>query len=502
VVNNIKKPAENVQKQLVAYLTSEHAVFGIVEQLNGQSQFRWRHERLENINSGSASYLNEEALLGLLKQIAQEEKLQNASLRVVLGGEHCVTRVCSGTREQVHKELSALEYRSTMYLSLGHGQKVFASSVFSLDAKRDQAALTVANEKTLTTLLHAAKEAGYKLECVEHSLVALSRAMGKLGLDAASPVLIAEIKKGCVDLGVSYRGRLLLDYRPGGCADLEQSATVILKHLGRIQRYCARNFQLSSNRIDQVMICGPSEEAAALQSYFTTAEKLKSEYLDPRTIQPEWRMEKVTREESWLSPILGTTIDPQNRTDSDGAPDLMAPARLLQREPLVPGLVKNAWPLAAAMLLTAIMYGIGWYENMRVAGVEKLAAEAKANEDIFNAQKLELGQIDSKIKYINVIGKNISPPVWENFLLDLGECLPEGTWLEAIRVERDGSVSMSGPSYDENSVFELVEKLKKVPALSNVAIEGTRSARLETGPATLFEIKATYNVRNENEKGS
>ena len=501
----IKKTTAVPPRTAVLALTGEHITFGLIEPSGENVHVRWKRIEVENEGHASHSQISSPALTAALKGIVQEEKLQGTEISIVLSGDYCVTRVVAGTREHVQKELSDLRQRSGLYLSLGQGPKTFAESVLAIDAKRAQGAITVTNESWLGDIIHATKEAGLKIHAVEHSLVALCRAVGKTGLDTDSPVLIVEFNQRGIDLGVSHRGRLLLDYRPGGVGDHRQLAAVALKHLGRIQRYCSRHFQFASAKISQVVICGGGPEAETLREIFATQGQLQAETLDPCTVCPDWILEGAGKKESWLVPILGAVLAGPHHVENDASPDLMEPIRLLQREPILPLLIKYGWPIAASLLLTLGIYGVGLFQQHKLSQVEAAANAAKEAEKSLTTQQLVLGRVDAKIKHLKMINERIARPMWQEFLCDVSECLPEGTWLEDIKVDKDGKVSLSGPSYSENSVYELIEKLKKVPNMGNVALEGTRSGRSQGGPVTLFDVHAAYagrTVKVDQKKGT
>ena len=82
--------------------------------------------------------------------------------------------------EVVRRELAQLEERSALYLSLGTGPKALAASVRQIDARHQHALLTVANKKTLETIVAAADRLGIEIDTIEPSLVAMSRCVGSI----------------------------------------------------------------------------------------------------------------------------------------------------------------------------------------------------------------------------------------------------------------------------------------------------------------------------------
>ena len=152
-----------------------------------------------------------------------------------------MTRVITGSTDDVRRECSELEERSHRYLTLGPGRKVLASSVDELDARHQHALLTVANQRTLDALLEIGDAVGLQIETIEPSLVALSRAQARLRDGCRDACLVIQLDDGGAELGICHGGRLLLDYRPGGHTDAANVADVLAQHLTRVQRYLDRN---------------------------------------------------------------------------------------------------------------------------------------------------------------------------------------------------------------------------------------------------------------------
>jgi Tfp pilus assembly protein PilN len=251
-----------------------------------------------------------------------------------------------------------------------------------------------------------------------------------------------------------------------------------------------------------VILCGAGDEVEHLRNFFINSGRMKADILNPQAICPNWQLDDAGKSESWLAPMLGVVAHSEQPDNEAIAPDLMTPIRSLQREPLKPLLLKYGWPLAAVAALTLVVYMLGWWEQSRVNALEAQAEQARENAQQVNTQQLILSKVDAKIRYWKTINEAVEHPHWHEFLANLGDCLPEGTWLENVKVDRDGTVFLSGPTYSEDSVYALIEKLKQVPSLANVAIEGTRSARLQGGPVTLFDLKANYVGHNDLKKGS
>jgi len=486
-------------------VSREHLTLGLLDTKDGKPHLRWKRAAWSHDAGNAFATIDQAALAATLREMVGDDKIAAAPLQLVLSGDFCVTRTVAGTRDQVEQELKNLRDRSALYISLGHGSKSFAESVRTIDARRTQGSITVTNEQSLAAVSNAVRELGFKVKSIEHSLVALSRAVGKTGRDAESPVILVELHQRGIDLGITFQGRLLLDYRPGGLSRLpgeqRQLADIILKHLGRIRRYCHRYFQFSGGKISQVLLCGEGEEIEVLRRHLESATDLQATVLMPQEVCPDWLIEGGA-DDGWLLASLGALLKAGQPTPEENTPDLLTPLLLAQREPLWPALAKHAWMVAAALALTITGYAAGLYQHWHSSSMSAAVAKARDNAELLAARQIELASIDAKMRHLTTIGHRLTPPTWDDFLAEVSSCLPQGAWLESLKVNSGGTVYLFGPSFNEDGVYDFVEHLKAVASLSDVVLEGTKPARLETGPATLFDVKCTYSGRTEHSEGS
>ena len=503
---NLKSKAKPAPKRLVAIeLSHSDLVYAILDHADtagGGTRLAWKRLPWRKEATSLSTPEGKKELATALASFVSSEKLIGAPCQFELGGDFCVTRVVAGTNEQVQKELRSLEQRSSHYLSLGTGEKSFSHSTRAIDAKRAQGWMTVTNEKTLQAIVSAANEAGLKMTGIEHSLIALSRAVGRTERDSESPVIIIHLNDRGVDMGVSYQGRLLLDYRPGGIAAKDHLAETIIQHLDRIQRYCSRLFQFSSARITRVILCGESADLEQIQKQFAVRGQLTAETIDPRDVCKEWSCAGVTASDAWLLPLIGSLASTLETADAVDSPDLMEPLRLRNVEPLVPLLLKYGWPVAASILLTIGIYGASFYQNSCAASLETAAKEALKRQELIDSKQMELSATEAKIKYLTKIESQISRPMWHDFLAQVGGCLPKGVWLESLQVDRDGHVTLHGPSFSEEGIYQFIKQLQGIPAVQHPALEQTRPIQLANGPATVFDVKCVLNGRSGHIKGS
>jgi Tfp pilus assembly PilM family ATPase/Tfp pilus assembly protein PilN len=495
------------QRHVIVEVSRDHLTLSILDRRFGASpELRSFRSTWEESAISGANTLDRATVAAKLKALLGDEKVAGLPARLVLSGDFCVTRTVAGTREQVERELHALRDRCSLYISLGQGPKAFAENVRTIDAKRAQGSMTITNQTALVAVTDAVREIGLKVTSIEHSLVALSRAVGKTGRDAELPVIVVELHQHGIDLGISFQGHLLLDYRPGGLSrqpgEQRQLAGIIQKHLGRIRRYCHRYFQYSGGKLAHVVLSGHGEEVEALQQHFNEESDLQATILPPHDVCPDWKYDGDAGDDACLLPTLGALLHEQGATSAHASPDLLKPLLLSQREPLGPALRRRAWPMAAALLLALVAYGGGFYQSWRANELTEAVAKARQDAEILASKQVELRSVENKMAGLTVIAKALPPTRWDFLLAEVSGCLPQGAWLESLKVDRAGTLYLYGPSFNENGVYELVEQLKQVPELSEVVLEGTRPARLESGPATLFDVKCNLHGRSDRKEGA
>ncbi|MBI2479549.1 MAG: hypothetical protein HYV60_13220 [Planctomycetia bacterium] len=377
-------------------------------------------------------------LAAAISMLVTKEKIAGACVYLSLSSDLCVTRVLAGDNESLKSELRNLRDRSNQYLLLGVGAKAVAESTRAIDAKHSQTWLTVTNKETLDNVVTAVQGAGLIVELVEHSLVAMCRAVGRTGRDKDRPVIAIDINERGVDLGVSFRGQLLFDYRPGGIDSKERIGEIVTRHLERIQRYCARQFRNASGNISEVLLCGIPDDLTLVAAQFIDS-PLTAEILDPGTISPESDYSTNCNLNSHYIAPLGSLVIEQEQLDQPanerGLPDLMDTYRAHQKEPLAPALLKAAWPIAAMLLLSVGIYGAGAVEGGKAVAVE--AEQALLDTDRGRVEKfqLELAETTKRYECVSKIISSVERPTYHRLLGAIGQSTPDGVWLETLRVD-------------------------------------------------------------------
>ncbi len=422
-----------------------------------------------------------------LRTFVVEHGLQNAHLTITLSGDFCVTRVVSGDAQHVRRELAEIEQRSSLYLTLGHGQKAVGASIHKVSSQRQHALLSVVNQRTLDVLLEAAAFAHLVLDRIEPSLVSVARVVGKLKTDSEQPVLIVNVAERGVELGISLEGRLLLDYRPAGSDSRENVANVVAGHLNRLRRYCQRYVQLENSELTTAVLCGDARGVDLVKKAFDENDLLTVLPLHSLVNEENWNLDTKNLSGDQVA-ALGASLLEDRFNTTDAGPNLMERLHALHREPLAPQLARTFWPLAATVLFAVILW-------LHVEKVDRettvLAKELESHEVVQQRSRILRHQTISnteKIKHLELLARNISTPRWREMTTTVSQCLPNDVWVEAISVSDGKQMRISGEAYTEDGIFEFVRSLEQFPSLRQVSLMGTRPARTSAGPSTRFDV--------------
>ncbi|MCH8922963.1 MAG: PilN domain-containing protein [Planctomycetes bacterium] len=447
---------------------------------------RWRHDAASMLSDQG-----ERELRAGMKAIVSQEKLHGQRVSLAFNGDFCVTRVLTGSADEVRRELAQLEERSSLYLSLGTGPKALAASVRQIDVRHQHALLTVANKKTLETIVSAVNQLGIEIDTIEPSLVALSRCVGRIGRDASRPVLIVMLNESGVELGITYQGQLILDYRPGGRSAKEGVAMIVTNHLARLQRYCQRHYGYTEGQLDHVILCGTDDAIAPVRMDLEREEHITVEVLDLADVDADWEFAEETIG-SEVSAALGVCLFAGDASTPRDAPNLMEQLRAEKKTRLLPALAKTAWPVAASIAVALGLFMLTVHEGHRNTMIANRLSEYETSKLRAGRLKSEMMHADQKAAQFSALENELSNPAWSEALSHVGHCMPNDVWLERFDAAGDGTVTMSGSGYTDDAVYELVRWLQQAPGISGVSLEGTRTGSGRTGRVIKFDVHCKF----------
>ena len=448
----------------------------------------WRHEATD-----LHSEVGQKEVTDALSKLALEEKLQGVPIHIALSSDLCVTRVISGENDHVRQELQELIERSSGYLSLGVGEKLTAVSEAAIDARRRHVWVTVANREVMEALDDAFEVARLKVVRIEHSLAALSRVVQATGDDVDAPVIVIDVADSGVDVGISYNGQLLLDYRPSGSNAKDSVGIIIARHTKRLQRYIDRLLR-GQSPISRVCLCGKAEDVVHVKEQLEKLEEageITLRLLTPGNVPTGWQLTDEAAADCSLTADFGILLEQTTGSVANDYPNLVDPLRELRRRPVLKPLLRMSWPILATIAASILIWSVTLFEAIETKIFESQLISLEDDVERVNRLHQEAIVARSRVSYLQQVADSLEMRPWDRLIQRVGGSLPRGVWLESIQVDRAGNVIIGGTSHSEDGLFELVEHLRKVPELWSVALESTQQGFQQSGPVIQFSLSAS-----------
>ncbi|WP_442481532.1 PilN domain-containing protein [Aeoliella sp. SH292] len=475
-----KRPIIHIARSMLRVLV-------VVERSNNQQDLAicrslaWRMDadRLHSLQGAKE-------LTAALAKLAGEERLAGAEAEVLLSSDLCVTRAVTGVVDDVQRETASLRERSQLYLSLGPGKKVIASSSTPLDARHAHAMLTVATEQTLQIISQAIESAGMELGAIRSAQVSLARAVHQvLGADAGASLVVG-VDGGNIELGIMSRGRLFLDYRPGGDAHVDDLAGLLGQHHTRLQRYCHRHHGLEGSKLTDVLVSGQSDEARPALKNLETIEFLKSSLLDLQGVTLPWELrgEPLAPE---MAAAVGAALALAGDVSTRG-PNLVDHLKSLARPNLRPMLIRKLAPLAAVLLIAVGLGVLNCTKHREVSAMQQQLVTLAPKAERAAKLRVDLVAGENEVAQYNVLASHLRSQPYALLLKNLTQSVPTDVWLSDVRFEEGGTATIAGSSYVESSIYDFVSNLQHLPGIGGVALHGTGVGRTAHRNATTFDI--------------
>ncbi|PQO30388.1 hypothetical protein DTL21_23815 [Bremerella cremea] len=447
----------------------------------------------ETWQSGNLKISSTEGAIGLkdaFRRLLQKLPRNVEATYITLSGEFCVTRVVSDTNENVLHEIREIESRSNLYLSLGHGPKVVAGNIIQQDPRHQHATVSVVHRQTIEAILEISKSVGLSVISIEPSVISLCRLMGAMEVDREAPVLLMCPGQTGVEIAISYQGRLYLDYRPAGVAKQEDVVDALVHHLERLQRYCRRHARVMQASIASVYLSGDQQRLGPIY------EQLASKLTMPV------RVLKVASSSDAPSLMPDNLPQPYYpaagvgllaiREHATPGPNLLERLHADADDPIVPRILRLFTPLAAVLLVAAMVWSYlleqRWELDQRVA-------EAAQFEPV-HREALEIqGKLTRGRELLNVqkqISDQIPRPPMGAWLRQLGRDVPEDTWLTSMALDSRGDMTVEGASLAEASVFDYVQRIRQLPFVTRASVEGVIPTTTPSGPGVKFTIYCDF----------
>ena len=429
-------------------------------------------------------------LTNALTELAVRHSLGGQAVAVSFGGTPCVTRVVAGDNHEVDNEITELTGRTQRYIGMGIGEKVSCQTVNRIDAKRKRVCVTIAMRAVVESVTSAIAEVGLRLVRMEHTMLVLCRILDRSQIDANEPVLFVINEMDRIDLGISYQGRLILDYRPAMPDRSETFDSVVKRHFKCLRRYIQAQIPGSGGRLSSIYVTGNLTREIAQQSELDSETGLKICEFPFASICDELTIEGDTPPHAGLLSAIALAKGTGDSTDKE-TNDLSTVLHTRNNIKWL-ALLKLGWPVAIAASIAMALFLFGSRaQRSNEAAIHQIELLAQQKTEGTRLRR-EYSQQMRRAQQVDALAAKIRKPQWTQLVLEAGSILPKAAWLESLLITQDQTISIAGSSLDNESVFEYLDRLRRSAKFDHVALESTSTSRGSAGPEYHFEISAKW----------
>lgn len=431
-----------------------------------------------------------------LADLVAEHQLSGQAVSVGLGGDPCMTRVVVGENDEVDVEVAELKERTDRYIGMGRGEKVSCDVTTRIDAKRKRAWITVALRDVVDEIAASVRAAGLRMARMEHTMLVLCRVLHEHQRDTKEPVLLVVDELGRIDLGISYEGRLLLDYRPAMPDKSASEGSIVQRHIKCLRRYIWSQMPTVDASLSSIYVTGTKDNHASLASSFDEQRDFQFEHFPIHEMCEGLQVEGELTEDSGLLAAIGLARQTKQESTEVKQNDLMSTLRATNRIPWVK-LARHAWPVAASAIIAMSLLLVSNHDRKMAAKIEeRIEALSTRNAEV-RRMRFVLTQQEQRSKQVEVIATSIGQANWTQVIWKTGSMLPPNTWLESVDIDRTGSMRLAGGSFTDKAIYEYIRQLKETGIYSSVALDGTSISRVGNKQTYRFELSAKLNQKTK-----
>lgn len=455
---------------------------------NGQS---WRLASSGLIETQNLISSGDEARQGLhaiLQKLVKQEGVAREPVHVSFHGRLCITRVVTGNRQQVEAQLAEITENSQHYLQLGLGEKLIGHTTVPIDESRQHGQVAIIKRGLMETIQAATQHAGLELKTVDGALTGICRLAGLAKLDR-SPLLLIWLGSTGAQFGISYKGRLQLNYHCGECTDLETTAQTVGKHLKRLRRFCDRYRQVEgTSDLQRVLVLTKNGQSERLKELLEQYDFEHVYTLDELSATPlaEKLGDKQLHSAGAASALGGMLVhlEPNVLPTTDVYDKyLMSKPRSISKVIFCDG-----WPLLVSAAILVCMLCGRWGLSWVVQAGEAQNSTLASSFDLERQKLLELDETRKVLREYQRLEENVSRRAVRDIITRVAQCLPGECRLDWCGLDTQSRLVLKGTMLQGDQSYEILKALRDLPEISEVALESVGNSSNLGRTSNLFEI--------------
>ncbi|MCR9202276.1 MAG: hypothetical protein NXI04_26840 [Planctomycetaceae bacterium] len=446
---------------------------------------RWRIDA-----AGLTHNRGAEEFRAALQTLAVEEHLVGAEIRVVLGGEFCVTRHVSGPRETVLARVHELESECGRFLLLGQGQKLAASQLTQQEDGSYRGLVSAFNRQALNVILNAFAASEMKVSQVNPAAVLLAGLVHNMDPENSGGLLL-RLRDQRADILVIDQGSLLLDVRPARQLQAADLAGFLEERRALLERFFGWHALTSRRKLDCVYVAADAEA-----SHVRTAlldQGLSVQAVADQLAGGNWLFSEDSSQEASTA-ALGALCGELPDSNSIEGPDLLSVLSGQETQSLRSRLKQTMWPLAAAALLCMMFHSLRVRELRHSAGSEPV--EMVHEDLLMEIEDLEYEHEDRvlEIDYLQRVIHQSRESSLTALIASVAACLPDDGSLTTWMLNQDGTLQLQGRCTEEEYAYQFVEYVTQLPLIRRASLTGTKAGSGDRRASVEFDVMAELNL--------
>lgn len=446
---------------------------------------RWR------VNAAALTHnRGAEEFKAALNTLVAQEHLAGTALRVVLGGEFCVTRHVTGPRETVMARVNELESECARFLLLGQGQKLAASQLTQIEDGSYRGLVSAFNRQALKIVLNAFAAAEIKVSQVNPAAVLMAGLIHNMDPENSGGLLL-RLRDHRADILVIDQGSLLLDVRPARQLQAADLAGFVDERRALLERFFGWHSLTSRRKLDCVYLAADAEAGHVRTSLLNQG--LSVQAIGDQLAGSRWPIHDDCRHEASTA-ALGALCGQLPETAHIDCPDLLTVLTGQETQSLRSRLKQTLWPLAAAALLCMMFHSLTAREVRNSAGSEPvemvhddLLMEIADLEYEYDDRQLEIEQLQRVIRQSQETSLT-------SLIAQVAACLPDDGSLTTWMLNQDGTLQLQGRCEQEESAYQFVEFVTRLPRIRRASLTGTKAGSADYRSSVEFDVMAELNM--------
>ncbi len=433
---------------------------------------------------------NEEQLDAVIRQLALIQGMGREAIHVSLHSRYCVSRVVTGSRQEVDDQLEEISANSQHYLQFGLGDKLIGKSNVQISETQQYGQVAIIKRGLIETVEKAVHRASLSMDSVEGAMPNICRFLGFAGLDQ-QPLLVVWMGKNSAEIGISYQGRLQLTYQLGGESSVDAVAATIGTHLKRLRRFCDRYRSVDETaKLNHALIMATDADASLLR------DKLQGVAFERVYTLQDLRHsrlgEHLPEHSNALSPgVLSALGGLIVQLDKTALPTTNLLENYLDTKPrswrnIV---LQDGWPLISAAAILLVALGVNWWLAQKLEMFESQTQAFTLGHASERENVMELHQARSKLNTL----KELQSSIWqvsENEILSMvAKCLSDDTRVDSLSIDSRAKVVLKGTMIYGDQTYDLLKALRALPAVEEVSLESVGRSTNFGQSCTSFEIQ-------------